>query len=327
MTTPISSNAIKPKDLSKQARSATVSRYFIGSACILAILLFSISYTVSEGRENVVLRFGEPVRVAKRAGLHLKAPWPVERIREIDTRNRSISTPHTELLTRDRKNIVLMTGATWRPSDPVLFHRAIPSSEDADERVIGLLVNSTIAVFGRYDLSALVSTDENTLKIEEIEQELLNAVNDVATSKYGIEVIHAGFKRVSLPEQNVSFVLEQMRAERRQYAEQFRADGNLQAAQIRSSADLDAAKILAEANAEAARILGAAEAEAAGIYAKAHKADPEFYSFIRSVESISDTLGENAIVMLRTDSAPFNLLTDREVVGGPIKASPSGDVE
>lgn len=327
MNTSDSISSPTPDDLVLKDRSLAISRYFIGGFCVLAILLFSISYTVSEGRESIVLRFGEPVRVVQHAGLHFKAPWPVERIREIDARSRSISTPHTELLTRDRKNIVLMTGAAWRPSDPVLFHRAVPSLQDADEKVIGLLVNSTIAVFGRYDLSALVSTDADTLKIWQIEQELLHAVNDVAKSKYGIEVIHAGFKRVSLPEQNVTFVLEQMRAERRQFAEQFRADGNLQAAQIRSSADLEAARILAEANAEAARILGEAEAEAAAIYAKAHNADPEFYSFMRSVESMRETLGENSTVLLRTDTAPFNLLTEREAIGDTRDSGPEGDTE
>ncbi|MEO1304763.1 MAG: protease modulator HflC [Pseudomonadota bacterium] len=312
MNTPNLTDTPHSTEEATEHRSNPVFRYFIGALCVLAILLFSISFTVKEGRESVVLRFGEPVRVAGNAGLHFKAPWPVERVREIDIRSRSISTPHTELLTRDRKNIVLMTGAAWRPSDPVLFYRAVPSLEDADEKVIGLLVNSTIAVFGRYDLSALVSTDKETLKISDIEQDLLRAVNEVSQSKYGIEIIHAGFKRVSLPEQNVIFVLEQMRAERRQFAEQFRADGKLQAAQIRSAADLEAARILADANARAARILGQAEADAAEIYAQAHNADPEFYRFIRSVESMGETLGENAIVMLRTDTAPFNLLTEPE---------------
>lgn len=291
-------------------RTDSLLRYFVGGFCIAAIILFSVCFTIREGRQGVILRFGEPVRITERAGLHFKAPWPIERVKEIDLRSRSISTPQTELLTRDRKNIVLMTGASWRPSEPVLFHRSLGSPEDADRKISGLIVNAAIAVFGRYDLSALVSTDSETLQVEDVERDVLDAVNEVATGKYGVEVIHAGFQRVSLPEQNVTFVLEQMRAERRQFAARFRADGQLQATKIRSEADLEAAQIVADAEEEAARILGKAEAEAAAIYANAHKSNPAFYEFVRSLEGLSRTLGPEASVTLRTDAEPFRLLID-----------------
>ena len=289
-------------------RMRTVLRYVVGGFCVSAILLFSVCYTIREGKQGVVLRFGEPVRVTERAGLHFKAPWPVERVKEIDLRSRSISTPQTELLTRDRKNIVLMTGASWRPSDPVLFYRALGSTAEADEKINSLVINAVIAVFGRYDLSALVSTDVGTLQVENIERDVLSTVNEIAQDKYGVEVVHAGFQRISLPEQNVSFVLEQMRAERRQFAARFRADGQLQATQIRSAADLEAANILAEAEEEAAVILGRAEAEAANIYAAAHESDPAFYEFVRSLDELSNMLGPDTTITLRTDAAPFHLL-------------------
>jgi len=291
-----------------QDRIRGLMRYLVGGFCVAAIILFSVCYTIREGRQGIVLRFGEPVRVTERAGLHFKAPWPVERIKEVDLRSRSISTPQFELLTRDRKNIVLMTGASWRPSDPSLFHRALGTAPQADEKVNGLIVNAGIAVFGRYDLSALVSTDANTLRVEEIERDVLNAVNRTAQTKYGVEVVHLGFQRVSLPEQNVSFVLEQMRAERRQFAERFRADGQLQATQIRNAADLEAAKIIADAEEEAAGILGRAEAEAANIYAAAHAMDPAFFELVRSLEGLSETIGSDTTVILRTDAAPFEFL-------------------
>lgn len=283
-------------------------RYIVGGFCVLAILLFSASYTVREGRQVVVLRFGEAVRVIEDAGLHFKAPWPIERLSEVDRRSRAISTPQTELLTRDKKNIVLITGGAWRPSDPVLFHRSVGSLADADEKINGLIVNATISAFGRYDLSALVSTDPDTLKVESLEDDIQAAVNDIARNSYGIEVVHIGFQRVLLPEQNVEFVLEQMRAERRQFASRFRADGELEAARIRSAADLEAARIVAAAREQATQILGAAEAEAAGIYASAHEHDPDFYRFVRSLEGLERTLDSAAWVTLRTDAEPFTLL-------------------
>lgn len=286
-------------------------RYLIGGFCITAILIFSACFSVREGRQAVVLRFGEPVRVADQAGVHLKAPWPVERVWVVDARKRAVSTPQTELLTRDKKNIVLMTGGAWRPTNPVQFYRALGSIENADEKIVGLLINAKIAVFGRYDLAALVSTDATTLQAERVEQDVLQTVNRTAISKYGIQVTHIGFQRVSLPERNVSFVLEQMRAERRQFAAQFRADGELQAARIRSSADLEAAQILATANEEATRIIGLGEAQAARTYARAHSENPEFYRFVRSLETLRNSLGPTSSVTLRTDAEPFRLLVDQ----------------
>ncbi|MEM9387985.1 MAG: protease modulator HflC [Pseudomonadota bacterium] len=298
------------------SRGRTVLRYLVGGVCVVALLGSAIGYSVPQGHQAVVVRFGEVVRVTEQAGLHLKAPWPIERIVEIDARRRWLSTPPTELLTRDRKNIVLVTGAAWQTRDAVQFYRALGSLEQADEKINSLMVNAKIAVFGRYDLSALVSTDSEALQVERIERDVLEAVNEVSSSKYGVEVVHAGFQRVSLPEQNIVFVLEQMRAERRQFAARFRAQGSLQAAQVRSRADLEAARILSQAEEQAAQILGEAEAEAARIYVDAHRTNPDFYHFMRSLDSLARTLGRDAGVTLRTDSAPFELLISLEAGSG-----------
>ena len=294
-----------------------VLRLIAGGACVAAILAFSVCFTVQQGRHGVVLRFGEATRVVQDPGLHFKAPWPVERVTVLDGRTRSVSTPQTELLTRDKKNVVVVTGGAWRMSDPVLFHRALGTIENADEKIISLIVNASIAVFGRYDLSALVSTDAQTLSVAKIERDVLGAVNEVSREKYGIQAIHAGFQRVSLPEQNVAFVLEQMRAERRQHAAKFRADGQLAAARIRSAADLEAAKTRAVAEEKAAQVFGQAEAEAAEIYADVHRQAPAFYRFVRTLEGLTRTLGANTTVTLRTDAEPFNLLVEQDLGSSP----------
>ena len=242
--------------------------------------------------------------------MHFKLPWPIDQANSIDLRRRVLSTPKIELLTRDKKNIVLMTSAVWRPSDPLMFFKAVGTIDAADDKLRGLVTNAQIAAFGRHDLSALVSTDETTLKVATIEGEILEAVNQISQGEYGIEVLSIGFRRVSLPEENVRFVFEQMRAERQQHAAVFRAEGELQASKIRTEADLEAARIRAEGEEAAARILGTAEAEAAAIYAEAHGKDPDFYQFLRSLESLDRVIGEKANVTLRTDAEPFHLLKE-----------------
>ncbi len=289
------------------ARNHTL-RLLVAILTLMAIFSFSLAFIVKEGRAAVVTRFGDPIAIIENPGLHFKAPWPIDLASEVDLRNRILTTPKIELLTRDKKNIILMTSATWRPSDPLLFYRSVGTTQSADQKLSDLLANANIATFGKYDLSALVSTESSNLRVSEIESSTLSAVNNVARQRYGIEVLTVGFRRVSLPAQNTAFVLDQMRAERGRFAASFRAEGQLEASRIRNAADLEAAQILAEAEAEATRIRGEAEAEAARIYLAAHRKAPDFFRFQRSLESLERILGEDSSITLRTDAEPFSLL-------------------
>ncbi len=111
-----------------------------------------------------------------------------------------------------------------------------------------------------------------------------------------------------MPEDNVTAVFAQMRAERRQFAAKFQAEGEREASRIRSEATLEAAKIRATGEQEAARIRGESAAEIAKTYADAHKVDPELYKFTRSLESLDKLVTGSTSLILRTDSEPFSLL-------------------
>ena len=242
-------------------------------------------------------------------GLHWKAPWPIDEVVRVDLRRRTFETGHAEMLTRDRKNVVLVGFAIWRVADPLAFHRSIGTIDNAEDKLDGLLTNAQIGVLGRFELQALTSTDPTRLRTQEIETELLAAVSEVASAQYGIEVLAVGFQRLSLPEDNVTAVFKQMRAERRQYAARYEAEGAEAAAKIRSDTDLEAARIRANGAEEAAKIKGEAEAEAARIYAEAHRQDPDLYRFVRSLDALEDVVGADTTVILRTDSPPFRMLT------------------
>ena len=284
-------------------------RVVTGCAAVLGIVLASTGVQVAEGEAAVVTRFGEPVGVIETAGLHWKAPWPVDAVARVDLRRRTFETGHAEMLTRDRKNVVLVGFAVWKVSDPLRFHRSVGTVDDAEEKLDGLITNAQIGVLGRFDLNALTSTDPSTLQTEAIEAQLLEATRAVATERYGIEILTVGFQRLSLPEDNVAAVFKQMRAERRQYAARYEAEGAEEAARIRSETDLEAARIRAEGAEAAARIRGEAEAEAARIYAEAHRLDPDLYRFVRSLDALEGVVGSGTTVILRTDSPPFRLLT------------------
>jgi len=291
-----------------------VLRIVAGLLVVFAILFFGITYQVREGNKAVVTRFGRPVKVVQEAGLGWKWPWPFEYAVIIDSRRRVFDTRHIEMLTRDKKNVILLSYAVWSVDDPLKFYQSVGSVEAAEAKLDGLITNYKISVMGKYDLKALVSTEKSDLKVDQIEKEILASVEEQAKDKYGITVEQVGFKRLSLPEENVKNVFKQMRAERAQYASRYRAEGEREASKIRSETDLKAAQIRAEAKEKAAQIRGDAEAEAAKIYSEAHSLDPEFYRFVRSMESLNKLIGNQTTVVLRTDSEPFSFLKSKNPV-------------
>ncbi len=288
-----------------------IFRIISGLVVVGVILFYMFTLQVREGQYAVVARLGKPVNVYKDAGLHRKLPWPFERYAIIDGRSRVFNTRHTEMLTRDKKNIILLSYAIWRVEKPLVFFQSIGTVDSADTKLDGLITNAKISVMGKNDLSALVSTNKDDLRVGEIESEILDMVEEEALTKYGIIIEQIGFKRLSLPEDNIKYVFDQMRAERAQYAARYRAEGEREASKIRSETDLEVSRILADANEKAARIKGEAEAQAAKIYADAHKIDPEFYRFTRSMESLKSLLSSQTTVILGTDAEPFNYLKSK----------------
>ena len=285
-----------------------VLRVGLGSAAILAILWSACTHVTRSGETTLVVRFGRPVRIDDQAGLHLNLPWPIEVAVQLDMRRQVLETGLTEMLTRDKKNIVVMNYALWHVADPLRFVQAVGAMDRAPSALDGLLANATIGVMGRYDLSALTSTTPSDLRTDEIERDLLAAAAPTAAQSYGLVIDRVALMRLSLPEQNISFVFDQMRAERRQYAARYTADGEKEAARIRAETSLEVARIEASATEEAARTRGEADAAAAHTYAEAHSQDPELYRFTRDLESLGKIVGDKTTLVLRTDSEPFSLL-------------------
>jgi modulator of FtsH protease HflC len=284
-------------------------RMLMGGLALAALAYAACAVPVREGEAGIRTRLGQPMEVWQEAGLGFKLPWPLEEVVRVDIRKRVFQTRHTEMLTRDKKNIVLLSNAVWSVEDPLLFFQSAGSSSLAEEKLDGLITNAKIGILGRYDLSALASTVPGELRVEQIEQELLEATEESALANYGIRIHSVGFSRLSLPQENVKAVFKQMRAERKQYAAEFEAKGEKEASMLRSQTDLEVAGIRAAATEQAARIRGEADAEAARIYSEAHRKDPSLYRFVRSLDTLDETVGARSTIILRTDSEPFRLLS------------------
>jgi membrane protease subunit HflC len=286
-------------------------RGIVGTLALLAIVFSAMGIVVREGQAVLITRFGRPLRAATQAGLHWKLPWPIDGTYLLDMRSRVYETGQTEMLTRDKKNIIARTFVIWRIGDPLVFTQAIGNQSTAEGKLDGLLANAAIGTLGEHDLSALVSTNPKDLQVDQIESELLASTAPLALRSYGVAIEQVRLERIALPEENVTAVFDQMRAERRQFAAKYTAEGEQAASKIHSEAELQAAQIRAKGIEETARIRGESAAQVAKTYADAHRIDPNLYRFTRSLDALDKIVTNSSSLILRTDSDPFSLLQSK----------------
>ncbi len=285
--------------------------WVIGFLVLLTITVFAFTFILYEGNVAVITRFGAPRAEISQAGVHWKLPWPFENVFILDGRGQYLDSGFSETLTRDKRNIILQTYIIWSVNEPQKFMQSIGASYEIAERHLNsLITNAKNGVLGRYDISALVSTNTEELKITEIEDQILQATQELARDRYGIDIHQIGVKRLGLPEANIFAVLQQMRSERRQLTAKYTAEGLRDASQIRNETDILAAQLQAEGKEIAAEIIAQTEAEVARIYAEAYAQNQDLFLFLRRLDSMEKILGPNSTLIFRTNSSPFNVLQE-----------------
>jgi membrane protease subunit HflC len=88
-------------------------------------------------------------------------------------------------------------------------------------------------------------------------------------------------------------------------AREFRSQGAEAAEKIRADADRQRVVTLANAFKEAERLRGEGDAKSAEIYANAYGADPEFFTFYRSLNAYKKTFSSSNTLILDPQSDFF----------------------
>lgn len=303
------------------------TRIILGLSILLLLITYPCYVQVSEGTAVVVTRFGKPVRELTSPGAYFKLPWPMEDARVVDLRQHIFNTPYTATLTRDRRNVVLSTFVVWKVVEPLVYLQSAGSVEAVSAKIDGMVTAAKNTRMGGYDLASLVATDPTQVQTERIEQQLLADVQTDALNKFGIEIRQVGINRISYESSNVAAVLAQMKAEREAAAKQLRALGEKNANAIRDDAVVRSEEILRDGKLEAGRIRADAEQKVSEIYAQAHRRDPEFYRYWRSLEALKRSLGSDSTVILRTSDGFFDLLTEQPRVPEAPPRSPTSTTQ
>ena len=282
--------------------------YMIAILVVIVLIARTAGFVVDETKTAIVTQFGDPVRVIDRAGLHWKIPQPIQAVRFFDRRLLVYDPKPTEFLTNDKKNIVVDAFVTWRVADPRKFLETVNDRAGAEVRMADIVASELGAALGQYPLQALITTTEEDMKVAEIMSGVTDGVRSSAAAGFGIEVADVRMKRLAFPEQNKQSVFDRMRAERERIARRYRSEGEEEAIKIRAEADKDRQEILAEAYREAEKIRGEGDAEATRIYASAFNTDPEFYKFLRTLESYKRFMDDKTTIVLSSDSDLLRLL-------------------
>lgn len=303
-------------------QSVTSFRLMLILAVGAAVVASACGLILSETENALVLRFGKPVRVLKSSGFYLKWPMPIERVVRIDRRLQHAEIRLSETLTKDQRNVIVPMFFTWKVADPLLFHVSVKEIAQAQSKLDALVTSARNSVLGQHPFADLVAADGRHSRLLELEHEMLGLAAADAAQHLGIELISVGITQIQLPEANTESVFRRMRAERKREATQFRAEGKAKAAEMKADSDKNATGLIADAKRQAEELRGRAEAEAAAIYAKAHGEAPEFYRFLRELQSLRTVLDKNTTVVLDTAMAPFHWLKQSEVKAPLLLPSP-----
>lgn len=313
--------------------------FLIGAVVVLAgaIVIYASLYSVDEAEQAVIVQIGAPVGdPITEPGLHFKLPF-VQEVRRFDKRIISWDGDPNQIPTRGEQFISVDTTARWRIVEPLIFMQRVQNERGATMRLNDILDSVVRDKISATDLVEIVRSKDWKVSEDDLErvqvageedeeilmkevktgrEELVNEIYKQAASQMpelGIELMDIRIKRIDYVEAVQQRVFDRMIAERQRIAEQFRSEGQGDAAEIDGDTERSLSEIRSEANRRAEIIRGEADAEASRIYSESYGADPEFYAFLRTLESYPGTIDDSATLILGTDSEYFRYLRDVSV--------------
>ena len=271
---------------------------------VIALVGFSSIFIVDETEQVVILQLGKPVKTVTKPGLNFKLPFPIQEKITFDDRLLEYDSPPEEILSKDKKSLIVDNYVRWKIVDPLQFLKTVQAIPTAKSRMDDIVYSELRRELGTHDMVEIIT--ENREEIMDVITEESNA----ATLDYGISVVDVRIRRVDLPAENEASIYARMEAERKRQANKFRSEGEEEAQKIRAATDRDKTIILADAYKEAERIRGEGDAKAVQVYARSYSSDPKFYEFVRTLDTYKKVVDDKTTLVLPSDSKLFKLLLD-----------------
>ncbi len=294
----------------------------------LVIILTNMFYTLDEREQAIITQFGNPKGgPIKNAGLHFKIPF-IQKVHKFDRRILEWDGQKKQIPTLDKRYIWIDTFSRWKIVDPLLYYQTVRNETFAQSRLDDIISGTTRDVISSNKLIDIVrntnremkfssdyqqaqETDETIKKIqtgrEKIEHQIYLMAKD-QVKDYGIKLIDVKIKRVNYVEEVRTKVYERMISERNKIAAKYRSEGEGKAAEILGKMQRELQIIQSDAYKQAETIKGKADADAIKIYANAYNKDPNFFEFLKTMESYQNTIKDKNILIMSTDSDFYKYL-------------------
>ena len=308
-----------------------MTKLTIPAVALLALVIaaFNSAFIIDQAEQGILVQFGEPIGdVITEPGLHWRVPF-VQEVRRFDKRLLAWDGDVSQIPTLGREFIVVDTTARWRISDPLQFLRSVRDETGARTRLDDILDSVTRDIVSGSELEEIVRSVDWEVDVEQLDEEELSALGEIDLERpakgreqleqemlvsasqlmpeLGIELVDVRIKRINYIDSVRVQVESRMISERQSIAARFRSEGQGRSQEILGDMERELREISSVAERRAQEIIGAADAEATRIYGNAYGADPEFYTFFKTLESYR-ALGDNTTLMIKADSDFFRYL-------------------
>lgn len=272
----------------------------------LAALVFSSLFVIKEGNKAIVIQFGKVQRNAEtdqtvvfEPGIHFKLPF-IDRVVQLDARIQTLDEVPSRFVTSEKKDLIVDLYVKWKIKDFARYYLATGGFKDSAEILLQQKVNNGLrSEFGTRTISQIVSGERSELMDEAMAQ-----ASD-SSDQLGIEIIDVRVKQINLPPEVRNFIFQRMRTERDAVAREHRSEGKEQSEIIKADMDAKVTVMLADAERNARKLKGEGDAQAAQIYAQTYTKDPEFYSFLRSMDAYKKSFSSKQDVLIVEPDSDF----------------------
>ncbi len=306
---------------------------------VIIILVIIVGYIVKSGfyivdeREQVVLTLfqkGGAVigKTVTKPGLKFKLP--VVHVANVFPKNiLEWDGDPKQIPTRDKTYIWVDAFGRWRIEDPLVFMKKVNNEISAHQKLDNIINSAVRNLVSSHNLIESVRNTDRKMGINLGLDTLTEDTTDYKISlgrsamcreiikqaqpkllDLGIELVDVRFKRINYVDRVLQDVFRRMIAERKQFAEKYRSEGRGESQSISGDKEKELKRIYSEAYRKAQVVKGKADAQAARIYAAAYNRDPEFYSFVKTLELYKESLDSTTWAMFSTKTDFLKYLKD-----------------
>lgn len=279
----------------------------IGAIILVLGLLLGVSslFVVSEGERAIVILFGkvnmdaQDQPVVYEPGLHVKVPL-FARVQKLDARIQTLDERADRFVTSEKEDLIVDSYVKWRITNFARYYLSTGGNKSQAEALLKQRVtNGLRSEFGTRTINQIVSGERSELMDDALRQA------GGSSDQLGIEILDVRVKQINLPQEISNSIFNRMRAERNAAAREYRSKGQEQAEIIRANIDAKITVMIADAQRNARQLKGEGDALAAQIYAQTYNKNPEFYSFLRSMDAYRASFSSKSDVLVIEPDSDF----------------------